>query len=171
MTAEVLDGLGGVGIEVLDEVVPLAAGGTLVGGPRAGLPIVTKGGLVGDTGTAVVCLDALRRPRHRHRILLQHRTDSTHPTDRAHRTSEGSSMTAPVLALTPGDPVGIEPEITAAVLHEYSGDASVHGIAVADASVMRRAVEVLGLDAEVRAVSSWDVPHGGPGVIDVFEHR
>lgn len=59
VTAEVLDGLGGVGIEVLDEVVPLAAGGTLVGGPRAGLPIVTKGGLVGDTGTAVVCLDAL----------------------------------------------------------------------------------------------------------------
>ncbi|WP_029088714.1 4-hydroxythreonine-4-phosphate dehydrogenase PdxA [Brevibacterium album] len=78
-------------------------------------------------------------------------------------------MTAPVLALTPGDPVGIGPEITAAVLHEHSGDASVRGIAVADASVMRRAVEVLGLDAEVRAVSSWDVPHAGEGVIDVFD--
>lgn len=78
-------------------------------------------------------------------------------------------MTAPVLALTPGDPVGIGPEITAAVLHEYSADESVHGIAVADASVMRRAVEVLGLDAEVRAVTSWDVPHAGPGVIDVFD--
>ena len=49
-------------------------------------------------------------------------------------------MTAPVLALTPGDPVGIGPEITAAVLHEHAGDDSVHGIAVADASVMRRAV-------------------------------
>lgn len=78
-------------------------------------------------------------------------------------------MTAPVLALTPGDPVGIGPEITAAVLHEYSGDESVHGIAVADASVMRRAVDVLGLDVEVRAVSSWDIPHAGPGVIDVFD--
>lgn len=59
VTAEVLDGLGGVGIEVLDEVVPLATAGTLVGGPHAGLPIVTKGGLVGGTGTAGVCLDAL----------------------------------------------------------------------------------------------------------------
>ncbi|SMY11075.1 four-carbon acid sugar kinase family protein [Brevibacterium jeotgali] len=59
VTAEVLDGLGGVGIEVHDEVVPLATAGTLVGGPHAGLPIVTKGGLVGDTGTAGVCLDAL----------------------------------------------------------------------------------------------------------------
>ncbi|GAA2090178.1 4-hydroxythreonine-4-phosphate dehydrogenase PdxA [Brevibacterium salitolerans] len=78
-------------------------------------------------------------------------------------------MTAPVLALTPGDPVGIGPEITAAVLHEHSGDPSIHGIAVADASVMRRAVEVLGLDAEVRAVDSWDVAHPGEGVIDVFD--
>ena len=78
-------------------------------------------------------------------------------------------MTAPVLALTPGDPVGIGPEITAAVLHEYAGDDSVHGIAVADASVMRRAVEVLGLDAEVRVVSSWDAPSAGAGVIDVFD--
>lgn len=78
-------------------------------------------------------------------------------------------MTAPVLALTPGDPVGIGPEITAAVLHEYAGDDSVHGIAVADASVMRRAVAVLGLDTEVRAVTAWDVPAAGPGVIDVFD--
>ena len=62
-------------------------------------------------------------------------------------------MTAPVLALTPGDPVGIGPEITAAVLHEYAGDDSVHGIAVADASVMRRAVEVLGLEIDPARVA------------------
>ena len=59
VTAEVLDGLGGVGIEIHGEVVPLATSGTVVGGPAAGLPIVTKGGLVGDTDTAIVCLDAL----------------------------------------------------------------------------------------------------------------
>lgn len=78
-------------------------------------------------------------------------------------------MTAPVLALTPGDPVGIGPEITAAVLHEYAADDSQHGIAVADVSVMKRAVAVLGLDAEVRAVSSWDTPKAGAGVIDVYD--
>ncbi|HLS34384.1 MAG TPA: nucleotide-binding domain containing protein, partial [Brevibacterium sp.] len=68
VTAEVLDGLGGVGIEVVDEVVPLATAGTLVGGPHTGLPIVTKGGLVGGTDTAGICLDALAelavRPAH-----------------------------------------------------------------------------------------------------------
>lgn len=59
VTAEVLDGLGGVGIEIHAEVVPLATSGTVEGGPFQGLPIITKGGLVGDAGTAVVCLDAL----------------------------------------------------------------------------------------------------------------
>lgn len=59
VTAEVLRGLGGVGIEVRAEVVPLATAGTVVGGLHAGLPIVTKGGLVGGPDTANVCLDAL----------------------------------------------------------------------------------------------------------------
>ena len=75
VTAEVLDGLGGVGIEVFDEVVPLATAGTVAGGPHAGLPIVTKGGLVGGTGTAGVCLDALAelaaaRAEHRSTLTL-----------------------------------------------------------------------------------------------------
>lgn len=59
VTAEVLDGLGGAGIEIHAEVVPLATAGFVVGGDHAGLPIVTKGGLVGGTDTAIVCLDAL----------------------------------------------------------------------------------------------------------------
>lgn len=75
----------------------------------------------------------------------------------------------PVLAVTVGDPVGIGPEITAAVLHEFSTDSSQHGIAVADLAVMEKAVKVLNLDAEVRAVSSWDTAPGGEGVIDVFD--
>ena len=37
----------------------VTAAGTVVGGPHAGLPIVTKGGLVGGADTACVCLDAL----------------------------------------------------------------------------------------------------------------
>lgn len=40
---------------------------------------------------------------------------------------------------------------------------------MADVAVMRRAVEVLGLDVEVRAVPSWDTPKAGAGVIDVYD--
>jgi D-threonate/D-erythronate kinase len=55
----VLRALEADGIEVLDEAMPLAAAGVLRGGPHSGLPILTKGGLVGGSGAAVVCLDHL----------------------------------------------------------------------------------------------------------------
>jgi D-threonate/D-erythronate kinase len=59
VTAAVLAALGADGLEVDDEVVPLAVAGSLVGGPWDGVPVVTKGGLVGDSGTAVACVDHL----------------------------------------------------------------------------------------------------------------
>ncbi len=49
------------GLDVADEVVPLAVAGNLVGGPWSGLPVVTKGGLVGDDETAVACLAFLEQ--------------------------------------------------------------------------------------------------------------
>lgn len=61
VTAAVLDELGARGLEVDDEIVPLAVAGEIVGGPWSGLPIVTKGGLIGVTDTAVDCLDHLTR--------------------------------------------------------------------------------------------------------------
>ncbi len=60
ITTAVLRALGGLGIEVAEEIVPLATAGTIVGGAHEGLPIATKGGLVGDDETAALCLDRLR---------------------------------------------------------------------------------------------------------------
>jgi uncharacterized protein YgbK (DUF1537 family) len=59
VTAALLEALDADGIEVVGEAMPLAAMGVLVGGPHAGLALVTKGGLVGGPGAAVVCLDHL----------------------------------------------------------------------------------------------------------------
>lgn len=59
VTAMVMRAVGAVGMEIEKEIVPLAVGGHLVGGSADGLPIVTKGGLIGDSGTAVKCLDYL----------------------------------------------------------------------------------------------------------------
>lgn len=61
VTAAVLGALGGRGIAVTDEVLPLAVVGDVVGGPWDGLPIVTKGGLIGGPAAAVEILDHLRR--------------------------------------------------------------------------------------------------------------
>ena len=59
VTATVMRELGAMGMEIDKEIVPLAVGGRLVGGSADGLPIVTKGGLIGDAGTAVDCLEFL----------------------------------------------------------------------------------------------------------------
>jgi D-threonate/D-erythronate kinase len=61
ITAAVLAALGGRGIAVEDEVLPLAVAGEVVGGPWDGLPLATKGGLVGGPAAAVECLDHLVR--------------------------------------------------------------------------------------------------------------
>lgn len=60
VTAAVLRDLDGQGMEVEGEVVPLAVAGEVVAGPWAGLPMVTKGGLIGDDATTIACLDRLR---------------------------------------------------------------------------------------------------------------
>jgi D-threonate/D-erythronate kinase len=61
VTIGVLEELGGSGIAIDDEVLPLAVTGRVVGGPHDGLRVVTKGGLIGDQTAAVTCVDALRR--------------------------------------------------------------------------------------------------------------
>lgn len=47
------------GMELLQEVIPLAAYGTLVGGDFPGLKIVTKGGMVGDQDGMKKCIEFL----------------------------------------------------------------------------------------------------------------
>ena len=67
VTAALLGELGSHGLEISDEVVPLAVAGSVVGGPWDSLQVVTKGGLVGDAGTTVACIDHLRRNAEVHR--------------------------------------------------------------------------------------------------------
>ena len=55
-TTEALDS---DGFAIETEVFPLAVAGRLVGGPHGDLPFATKGGLIGDPGGAVACLEHL----------------------------------------------------------------------------------------------------------------
>jgi uncharacterized protein YgbK (DUF1537 family) len=48
-----------VGFDVQDEVIPLAIYSRIIGGVFEGMPIVTKGGLVGNKETLVTCVDYL----------------------------------------------------------------------------------------------------------------
>lgn len=61
VAAAVLSALDATGLEVEHEIVPLAVAGIVVGGRWDALPVVTKGGLVGDSGTLAACVAHLRR--------------------------------------------------------------------------------------------------------------
>lgn len=60
-TQALLEHVGARGVEVSGEVVPLATWGWIVGGAWSGMPIVTKGGLVGDTSAIDACVAQLER--------------------------------------------------------------------------------------------------------------
>ncbi len=68
ITVALCEASGAEGVAVMREIIPLAAEGTLIGGAHDGLRIVSKGGMVGGTDAATVCvrsilerLDALPR--------------------------------------------------------------------------------------------------------------
>ncbi|WP_277455309.1 four-carbon acid sugar kinase family protein [Janibacter sp. DB-40] len=79
VTAAVLHHLDGQGLEVEDEVVPLAVAGEIVSGPHVGLPMVTKGGLVGDTETTLQCLDRLAEMAQARTRAVRAAPSLTHP--------------------------------------------------------------------------------------------
>ncbi|MEY9215505.1 four-carbon acid sugar kinase family protein [Thermobifida halotolerans] len=61
LTSAVLDVLGVRAFDVGGEVLPLTVHGVLVGGPLDGVPLIAKGGLVGDSVAIAECLGRLRR--------------------------------------------------------------------------------------------------------------
>lgn len=59
VTVSTIRRLGGKGFSVRDQVIPLAVYGHLLEGGQPGMPMVTKGGFVGDTGSLIQCVEYL----------------------------------------------------------------------------------------------------------------
>lgn len=59
VTKEVMRRLDVKGVDIKDEIVPLAVYGRFIGGKYPNMPIVTKGGLIGEKDTLTMCLDYL----------------------------------------------------------------------------------------------------------------
>ncbi|GHV54830.1 hypothetical protein FACS1894206_08450 [Deltaproteobacteria bacterium] len=59
VTVSTIRRLGGRGFSVRDLVIPLAVYGHLLEGACPDIPMITKGGFVGDTGSLVICVDYL----------------------------------------------------------------------------------------------------------------
>lgn len=61
IAASVCRALHATGLQVMDEVLPLAIYGRLVGGERDGLYLITKGGMVGNDDAVLTCVDYLSK--------------------------------------------------------------------------------------------------------------
>lgn len=60
ITLSLIETLGGLGIEIKDEIIPLATYGKVLGGIQNQLKIVSKGGMVGDINTVKLCLNKIQ---------------------------------------------------------------------------------------------------------------
>ena len=59
VTAALFHGLRGKGFSVHGQVIPLAAYGRLIQGLYPDLPVLAKGGLVGDANSLIQCIEYL----------------------------------------------------------------------------------------------------------------
>ena len=59
VTVAVMQRLQVEGIDIKDEVIPLAVYGRFIGGKYPNMPAITKGGLIGEKGTLTMCLEYL----------------------------------------------------------------------------------------------------------------
>ncbi len=60
ITIALLEKLKAIGVEISEEVIPLAAYGRIIGGDLPNLKLVSKGGMVGDEKTIKLCLHKIK---------------------------------------------------------------------------------------------------------------
>lgn len=89
ITAAILDAAAVEAFEVVGEVIPLAVYGRAIGGTLDGLPVVTKGGLIGTDVTGEACMNQLRTlAEGRIPHGTNHPTSTDHPTSTEQATSK-----------------------------------------------------------------------------------
>ena len=61
ITVALCEAIGAIGIEIEEEVVPLVAYGTLIGGEKDKFKIITKGGMIGGKDCFTLCIDRMKK--------------------------------------------------------------------------------------------------------------
>ncbi|HEX5850747.1 MAG TPA: 4-hydroxythreonine-4-phosphate dehydrogenase PdxA [Rubrobacter sp.] len=77
-------------------------------------------------------------------------------------------MTQPLIAVTMGDPAGIGPEILARTFAEEGFREGNRAVVVGDATMLERAVKLLGLPLRVNSINEPEGAGFAPGTVDVL---
>lgn len=75
----------------------------------------------------------------------------------------------PLLAITMGDPAGCGPEIIVKVAANGQGADAARLLCVGDGDVMRQAVNTVGAELEIRAITDFEAVKGQRGTLDVLD--
>jgi 4-hydroxythreonine-4-phosphate dehydrogenase len=142
----ILTAAGVTQLEVLGEVEPGVVQAKL---PGRDLILLTKAGAFGDPGTLLRCVQALRAA-------------SPAPNQEA-------PMRRPIVAITMGDAAGVGPEIIVKALADPDVYTWARPLVVGDARRLRRALEITGVDLEVRTVPGPREAAFRPGVVDCLD--
>jgi 4-phospho-D-threonate 3-dehydrogenase / 4-phospho-D-erythronate 3-dehydrogenase len=159
-----------------------------------GLTVITKAGAFGDDGTLLRTARALRGtpglPPAAGATAGRASTSDTSGTPSAERggpprpgtgaaarTGTPSSpdpwkdhtMSQPVIAITMGDAAGVGPEVIVKALAGAAAKLPFHPLVVGDAARLRRAVEITGVDLEVRIVASPEEAVWQPGTVNCLD--
>lgn len=78
-------------------------------------------------------------------------------------------MSTPTIGITMGDAAGVGPEIVAKLLADPSWYEQCRPVVVGDASIMRRAVDLVGSKQKVRALASLEGWEPAPSALDVLD--
>jgi uncharacterized protein YgbK (DUF1537 family) len=142
----ILTAAGVTQLEVLGEAEPGVVQARV---PGRDLILLTKAGAFGDPGTLLRCVQALRAA-------------SPAPNQEA-------PMRRPIVAITMGDAAGVGPEIIVKALADPDVYTWARPLVVGDARRLGRALEITGVDLEVRTVAGPREAAFRPGVVDCLD--
>ncbi|MBI3013891.1 MAG: 4-hydroxythreonine-4-phosphate dehydrogenase PdxA [Candidatus Tectomicrobia bacterium] len=75
----------------------------------------------------------------------------------------------PVIAVTPGDPAGIGPEITLKALASRSLHRVCHPIIIGETKILKECARAVGIKANLKSVRTLETLKTGPNTVTVFE--
>lgn len=78
-------------------------------------------------------------------------------------------MSKPRIVVPMGDPSGVGPEITAMAWADETVQAAADCILVGDGSIMKKAIEITGVNLEIQALNNWEDADFRPGCLNLID--
>lgn len=166
---EVLDAVG------LQRLVPLTAvqHGAVLSRAEDGTLVGTKPGSFGDDLALLQLYEKIRERRGPSApapaTTLPSTTSERSGVDMTTVTSKTEQKSLPYVAVTMGDGAGVGPEVVVAAVLDPQSNAECRPVVIGDALRLRRAADVLGIEADIQTIENVEDAVFTPGRVNVID--